>query len=50
MYMTAMPSSLFSRSMLPKMVARNDASTIETGSSATMILGLSNNALATMIL
>ena len=43
-----MPKSSFSFSMMSKIIARGEASIIETGSSATISRGLSRNARATM--
>src|SRR6266536_523611 len=43
-----MPCSSFSWRKEPRIVARSEASTIETGSSATISFGLSNSARATI--
>lgn len=50
MYMTDIPSSRFKSRMLLKIVALRDASTMETGSSASIIRGCSTRALATITL
>lgn len=48
--MTDIPSSRFKSRMLLKIVALRDASTMETGSSASIIRGCSTRALATITL